>query len=174
MEKSYKELLPGIKALAFDVDGVMTDGSLLLLPGDQVRTMNIKDGYAVHQAVKAGYHVFVISGGAPSKGVKDRLEHLGVQEIHLGVNDKAGILNSLLSKYRLQHDTLAYMGDDLPDHSPIQLAAIRACPSDAATEIKSVSNYISPFAGGKGCVRDVIEQVMRAQHTWPTLQSDTK
>lgn len=166
METNYKNLLSNIKAFAFDVDGVMTDGMLYLMEGEQYRVMNIRDGYAMVAAKEAGYPVFVISGGS-SESVRNRLNGLGVEEVFLGVKDKAGTLAELMNKYSINKEELLYMGDDLPDFEVIQQAGIRACPVDAAPEIKRLCNYISPIPGGKGCVRDVIEQVLRCKMDWP-------
>ncbi|MFM2134759.1 MAG: hypothetical protein RL021_159 [Bacteroidota bacterium] len=166
MERNYKQLLNDVKAFAFDVDGVMTDSSLIVLSGELHRIMNIRDGYALHEAVKAGYPVIVISGGH-SESVRERLSKLGVQEIHLGVKDKTSTLKEVLGKQGLNMESVAYMGDDLPDYEVIRLAGLRACPQDAVPEIKALCHYVSPVPGGKGCVRDLIEQVMRVQGKWP-------
>ncbi len=166
MEPSYKHLLNDIRAFVFDVDGVMTDGSLYLMEGEQYRVMNIRDGYAIVEAIKAGYHVMVISGG-DSDSVRERLNGLGVREVHLGISDKSAMFNELLSKHGLQTKEVMYMGDDLPDYRVIQLAGMKVCPSDAIPEIKRLCHYVSPYTGGKGCVRDVIEQVMRVHGRWP-------
>ena len=168
MNTSYKEKMKSIKAFVFDIDGVMTDGTLLLLQNEQVRTMNIKDGFAIHEAIKAGYHIIVISGGAPSQGVRERLNYLNIKEIHLGVENKTIILNEVISKYKLASDEIAYMGDDIPDLKSMEQCGLKACPADAVQEIKSMADFISVHAGGKGCVRDLIEQVMRSQQKWPT------
>lgn len=166
METNYKSLLNSIKAFVLDVDGVLTDGTLYLLQGEQYRAMNIRDGYAMAEAVKAGYHLMVISGGS-SESVRTRLQGLGIEEVFLGVEDKLSTLEMLMKKYNLTREQILYMGDDLPDFTVIQAAGLRTCPADAAPEIKSMCQYISPIAGGKGCVRDVIEQVMKAQKSWP-------
>jgi 3-deoxy-D-manno-octulosonate 8-phosphate phosphatase (KDO 8-P phosphatase) len=155
-----------IQAFVLDVDGVLTDGRVMVTEkGDEYRSMHTRDGYAIQHAVKMGYRVFVISGGR-SEGVRLRLERLGVQEIHLGVQDKKSVLADLMLRYGLQRDALVYMGDDLPDLMAMPLAGLVACPADAAPEIRSLAHYHSPFAGGYGCVRDIIEQVLRLQHKW--------
>lgn len=166
MERNYKQLLNHVKAFAFDVDGVMTDSSLIVLSGELHRIMNIRDGYALHEAVKAGYPVIVISGGH-SESVRERLAKLGIKEIHLGVKDKTQVLGRVLEQYGIGWEAVAYMGDDLPDYEVIQRAGLRACPQDAVPEIKALCHYVSPVHGGKGCVRDLIEQVMRVQAKWP-------
>jgi 3-deoxy-D-manno-octulosonate 8-phosphate phosphatase (KDO 8-P phosphatase) len=164
---NFKERLSFIKAFAFDVDGVFTDGSLLLMPGvEQLRTMNIRDGYAVQLACKLGYPIAIITG-ADEKSVKVRMERLGVKDIYMGAGDKCKEFIDFTSKHNLNPDTVLFMGDDMPDYSVIQLAGIRTCPADADSEIKNLSHYVSAFAGGRGCVRDVIEQTLRAQGKWP-------
>lgn len=163
---NFKERLSFIKAFVFDIDGVFTDGSLLIMPdGSQLRTMNIRDGYAVNLATKLGYPIAIISGG-DEKSVRLRMERLGVKDIYLPSRDKCADFNNFTSKHQLNPDTVLYMGDDIPDYSVIQLAGIRTCPADADSEIKNLSHYISSFAGGNGCVRDVIEQTLRAQGKW--------
>jgi 3-deoxy-D-manno-octulosonate 8-phosphate phosphatase (KDO 8-P phosphatase) len=168
---NFKECLQTIKAFAFDVDGVFTDGSVILLPsGDQVRTMNIKDGYAVQYAAKKGYPIAIISGGH-SEAVRLRFEYLGVKDIFLNSKSKKEIFHEFLNKYNLQPEDILYMGDDLPDLEILQLAGIPTCPADAAEEVKAVSAYISGKDGGKGCVRDVIEQVLKVQGRWLDLDA---
>jgi 3-deoxy-D-manno-octulosonate 8-phosphate phosphatase (KDO 8-P phosphatase) len=166
MEENYKTLLRNVKAFAFDVDGVMTDGTLVVFPDGLHRIMNIRDGYALHEAVKAGYPIFVVSGGH-SEGVHNRLSKLGIREVHLGITDKTATMNRLLESYGIDWNSVAYMGDDLPDFDVIRHAGLRACPQDAVHEIKSLCQYVSPIAGGRGCVRDLIEQVMKVQGKWP-------
>ena len=166
MELNFKEKLRNVKTFIFDVDGVLTDGHLLVMPdGEFLRTMNIKDGYAMQLAIKKGYLICIISGGH-SKGVPVRLERLGVQEVHMGVPDKISVFQSILSKYNIDPATILYMGDDVPDVKVMQQCGVPCCPGDAVTEIKTISCYISHKNGGEGCVRDVIEQVMRLHATW--------
>jgi 3-deoxy-D-manno-octulosonate 8-phosphate phosphatase (KDO 8-P phosphatase) len=167
MDKNYKEKLQDIRALIFDVDGVMTDGSLILMPdGEQIRTMNIKDGYAMQLAVKAGFRVAVISG-RKSEGVIKRLQNLGIFDLYMGVDDKMSALDEFLLTYEIKKNQVLYMGDDIPDLEVMKKVGIPACPKDAAEEIKQISQYVSSKKGGEGCVRDVIEQLMRIQGLWP-------
>jgi 3-deoxy-D-manno-octulosonate 8-phosphate phosphatase (KDO 8-P phosphatase) len=155
-----------IKTFVFDVDGVLTEGSLLILhDGQMARLMNIKDGYALQLAVKKGYRVVIISGGT-SDAVKDRLEKLGVKDCFLKVDDKKEKLNEYVSDNQLNRDEILFMGDDIPDYVPMQLTGLPCCPADAVAEIKGISLYISPVAGGKGCVRDVIEKVLKLNGHW--------
>ncbi|MBL4904822.1 MAG: HAD-IIIA family hydrolase [Flavobacteriaceae bacterium] len=166
MEKSYKEILPQINTLIFDVDGVLTNGMVTIMPdGELIRHMNIKDGYALKTAVDAGYQVCIISGGN-NEGVRIRLQGLGIQDIYLGAHDKIKQYRELLVKYNLQAENVLYMGDDIPDFPVMKLVGLACCPNDAAPEIQGISNYISPKKGGEGCVRDVIEQVLRVQGKW--------
>jgi 3-deoxy-D-manno-octulosonate 8-phosphate phosphatase (KDO 8-P phosphatase) len=165
-EKNYKKVLSQIRCFVFDVDGVMTDGSLLIQPdGTMHRTMNIKDGYAMQLAIKKGYQIFVISGSTP-EGVKKRLERLGLTEIHIGIENKLEKLKELLEKYKFDFSNLLYMGDDMPDLEVLKKCALRTCPSDAVYQIRNECQYISEYAGGKGCVRDIIEQVMQLNGHW--------
>ena len=155
-----------IKAFAFDVDGVMTDGSLLLTEdGKYLRSFNIRDGYAIRKAISAGYKIVIISGGK-SEGVEKRLRDLGVMDIYLGIEEKTPILLKWLKSNEVNLEELAYMGDDILDLEAMQFANLKSCPSDAVPEVKSIVNYISPLAGGKGCVRDLIELVLKAQDRW--------
>lgn len=155
-----------IKTFVFDVDGVLTDGSLLVLDdGQQARTMNIKDGYALQLAIKKGYRVAVISGGT-SDAVKMRLDKLGVKDCFLKVDNKKEKLVAYVTEHRLNWDEVLFMGDDIPDYTSMQLAGLPCCPADAAPEIKQVAHYISPVAGGKGCARDVIEKVLKLNGDW--------
>ncbi|WP_271407254.1 KdsC family phosphatase [Tenacibaculum soleae] len=166
MEKSYKELLPKINTFIFDVDGVLTNGIVTVFPdGQLVRQMNIKDGYALKAAVKAGFKVCIISGGK-NEGVRTRLANLGITDIYLGAHDKIKQFNELVSKYDLQPENIAYMGDDIPDYPVMKLVGMPCCPNDAVREIQQVSKYISDKNGGEGCARDVIEQVLRVQQKW--------
>ncbi|MBT8236556.1 MAG: HAD hydrolase family protein [Bacteroidia bacterium] len=166
MKANYKTLLPAIKAFVFDVDGVFTDGTVqITTTGELLRTMSIKDGYAVKQAVEAGYKICVITGGT-NQGVEKRLAGLGVTDIHLGVHDKIKILDAFMIENDLKAESIAYMGDDLPDIEAMQKAGVASCPNNAVAEIKAISDYVSHKNGGDGCVRDIIEQVMRVQDQW--------
>lgn len=160
-----------IKAFALDVDGVLTDGSLLLLDdGQMARQMNIKDGYALQLAIKRGYFILVISGGS-SDAVKLRLQKLGVNEIFMKVTDKKTRLIEFVVKHGLTREQVLYMGDDIPDLAPMELAGLPCCPADAVPEIKTISHYISPLNGGHGCVRDVIEKVLKLNDHWTVDES---
>lgn len=166
MAKSYKELMNGITTFILDVDGVLTDSSVhITSTGEMLRTMNIRDGYAMKAAVESGYHVCVISGGS-NEGVRIRLENLGITEIYLGAPDKVTLFNQYIKAYGIRPEQVLYMGDDIPDYHVMQLVGIPACPQDSAPEIKALSKYVSHKNGGCGAVRDVIEQVMKVQGKW--------
>jgi 3-deoxy-D-manno-octulosonate 8-phosphate phosphatase (KDO 8-P phosphatase) len=160
------ELFAPIRTFVFDIDGVMTDGSLLVTEtGDLLRSMNIRDGYATELAVKKGYNVWVISGGK-QEAPAIRLRKLGVKETHIAVPDKKKLLLELFEKYKAEPAQALYMGDDIPDYAVMQICGLPTCPADAAPEIKSVAQYISPLNGGAGCVRDVIEKVLKLNGDW--------
>ncbi len=160
------ELFKKITAFVFDVDGVLTDGSLILMPGGaMVRKMNIKDGYALQLAIKKNYRVVVISGGN-SPETEERLRKLGVADIYMQCENKKASLQHVMAQYCLKQEEVLFMGDDIPDYEVMQLAGLPCCPADAAVEIKEVSKYISPIKGGEGCVRDVIERVLKLRGNW--------
>ncbi len=162
----FKQQLNLVKAFAFDVDGVFTNGTVLLHPGGHfIRMMNIKDGYAVQHAVKMGFPVGIITGGY-SRMIRKRFEYLGVKDIYMKSGNKIKAFQAFTSKYKLEPSQILYMGDDLPDYEVMKMAGFPACPSDAATEIKEISAYISHRNGGEGCVRDIIEQVLRLHNKW--------
>ena len=162
----FLQKLKLIKAFIFDVDGVLTDGIVHVTEaGEQLRQFNIKDGYALQLAVKRGYKMAVISGGK-SAGVKLRLQGLGITDIFMGVDSKTEVYTQFISNYQLQAEEILYMGDDIPDLPVMKLAGLPVCPADAVEEIKAISAYISPKNGGKGCVRDVIEKVLKIQNKW--------
>ena len=155
-----------IKLFVLDVDGVLTDGSLLLLnDGQMARRMNIKDGYALQLAIKKGYRILIISGGH-SDAVKMRLEKLGITDIFFSVLNKKETLLKYISEHNLSWPQVLYMGDDIPDLMPMQMVGLACSPSDAVAEIKAVSHYISALAGGNGCVRDIIEKVLKLNGDW--------
>ena len=166
MEKSYKEYLKNITTFIFDVDGVLTDGTVTVTTsGEMLRKMNIKDGFAIKTAIDKGFNVCVISGGS-NEGVRKRLQGLGVIDIYLGAHNKAEQLNEYLVKHNIKTENVLYMGDDIPDVPVMKLVGLPCCPQDAVPEIKTISKYISHKNGGKGAVRDVIEQVLKVQDKW--------
>ena len=167
MEVNFKQRLNKVRCLVFDVDGVLTDGSLIVMPGELFRVMNIRDGFALKEAVNAGFHVVIITGGK-SESVGTRLANLGVKDIFLGIENKVVTLNEIKEKYKLKSEEILYMGDDIPDWEVMKDVGVPCCPADAAHEIKELSVYISPVNGGHGCVRDVIEQVLKLNGKWPT------
>lgn len=168
MKKSYKEYLNAITTFIFDVDGVLTNGELFIdNDGNLLRTMNVKDGYAIKVALNAGYHVAIITGGK-NIPVKKRLEALGIKDVFLGVHNKIECYENYLSANKINPNQVLYMGDDLPDIPVMKLVGLPACPQDAVAEVKGISSYISHREGGKACVRDVIEQVMKVHGKWPT------
>ena len=170
MEKSYKEYLKNITTLVFDVDGVLTNGTILVTThGEMYRTMNIKDGYALKTAVDQGMHVCIISGGS-NEGVRKRLEGLGITDIHLGTHQKTETLANYLAEKGVSAQNTLYMGDDIPDYLVMQEVGLPCCPQDAVPEIKELSKYVSHKKGGEGCVRDIIEQVLKVQGKWISKQ----
>ncbi|MFN2262360.1 MAG: KdsC family phosphatase [Psychroflexus sp.] len=166
MNKNYKELLNQITTFVFDVDGVMTDGALQIsTSGDLLRTMNVKDGFAIKHALNQAYEIAIISGGK-NEAVRTRLRDLGVTNIHLGIDDKVACLDEFFDVYDINPEHVAYMGDDIPDLYPMRLIGLPTCPQDAVPEVKAAVAYVSHRNGGKGCVRDLLEQVMKAQGKW--------
>lgn len=164
---NFKQKLKDIRCFVFDVDGVMTDGGLYITEdGSQLRKTNIKDGFALAQAVKKGYYIWVISGST-SEGVRKRLSYLGIDEVFMGVENKLAKLENLLLQFRVSAKEVLYMGDDLPDYEVMKHCAIKTAPADAVHEIQSIADYVSQRKGGEGCVRDVIEQVLKVKGDWP-------
>jgi 3-deoxy-D-manno-octulosonate 8-phosphate phosphatase (KDO 8-P phosphatase) len=164
--KNVLDYFKPVTTFIFDVDGVLTDGSVLLLEnGLQARRMHVKDGLALQMALRNGYRVIVVSG-AYSEPVLKRLQYLGIEEIYLAIKNKLQFLEKYKAEHGLQWQELLYMGDDLPDVPLLQEVGLSACPADAVAEVKSVSRYISGINGGNGCVRDVIEKVLRLNGHW--------
>jgi len=160
------ELFKKITTFVFDVDGVLTDSTILLLEnGLQARRMHIKDGLALQMAKKNGFRVVVISG-ANSKPVIERLNKVGIAEVYMSVEDKKVFLGNYIKTQGLVWEELLFMGDDLPDLLTMKEVGVSACPADAVTEVKEMASYISPLNGGIGCVRDVIEKVLKVQGKW--------
>ncbi len=155
-----------IDTFMFDVDGVMTDGGIVVLgSGDMARIMNTKDGYAMALAIKRGYRIFVVSGSAPS-GVERRMNNLGIQHVFFKIGDKKTFVEKLIEEHGLVKDHILFMGDDMPDLPVFDVVGIGCCPADAISELKKAADYISPVVGGKGCVRDVIEKVLKVRNDW--------
>jgi 3-deoxy-D-manno-octulosonate 8-phosphate phosphatase (KDO 8-P phosphatase) len=170
---NYKVKLKQIKAFVFDCDGVLTDGSITLLPGgEHVRKMSTRDGYAIQLAVNKSYVVALITGGN-SSAVQARMNRLGVHDVYMACADKVLALQEIIEIYSLNPEHILYMGDDLPDYDVMQKVGLPACPNDAVQEIKNISEYISNKKGGQGCVRDVIEQTLKIQGHW-LMDSSTK
>ena len=163
---NFKEGLRSIKAFVFDVDGVLSSPQVLLHPsGDLMRTMNTKDGFAMYQAIQENFPIAIISG-AKSKSIIERFAGLGIKDVYIDSKDKTKDLQKFLSDYDLDPQSVLYMGDDIPDYPVMKLAGLPCCPQDAVPEIKEISKYISHKKGGKGAVRDVIEQVLKVQDKW--------
>lgn len=155
-----------ISTFIFDVDGVLTDGSVIsFASGEHARNFYIKDGYAMEKAVQTGYHVMIITGGF-EEGVKNRLTFLGIQDIFMGVKDKIGLFNEFRNDKHINTEAILYMGDDIPDLKMLKLVGLPTCPNDAAADVKEVCSYVSSFNGGRGAVRDVIEKTMKSQGKW--------
>lgn len=163
---SILEKFKPITTFVFDVDGVLTDGSIQVYDtGEQVRRMSIKDGYSLQLAIKKGYRVLVISGGS-SEGVRSRLQQLGIKDVFMGVENKKEKLMQYAQEHGLQEKEILFMGDDVPDHAAMKHAGLACAPSDAVAEIRHIAGYISAFSGGQGCVRDVIEKVLKLNGRW--------
>lgn len=155
-----------IKYFILDMDGVLTDGSLYIHPdGEWTRKMNIKDGYALQLAIKSGYKILVISG-SESKPVSERLNKLGITEVYMKITEKEKFLKEYIVKNNWSFEEMLGMGDDVPDYNFMQITGLACCPINASDDIKKISAYISPFKGGEGCVRDVIEKVLKLNHHW--------
>ncbi len=160
--------LQKITCFIFDVDGVLTNGDVMVMPnGVLTRKMNIKDGYALQLAVKKGYKVWVISGGN-SVEVEERLHNLGVTEVHMKVKDKRALVQELSVLHQVPLNEMIFMGDDMPDYEAMSIVGVAACPKDAAVDIKSISTYISLANGGSGCAREIIEKVLKLNNHWDT------
>ena len=159
--------LTEIKAFVFDVDGVLTDNNLLITDqGELLRTMYVRDGQAIKWAVQAGFHVGIITGGR-SPGVTERLAALGIEQIYTGKHEKVPAFQQFLDHYQLAPSDVCYMGDDLPDLPVLKRVGLPCSPNDAVPEVLDKVSYISPIRGGFGCVRDIIEKVLKVQDKWP-------
>lgn len=158
--------LHAITTFLFDVDGVLTDGFVLALPdGNMVRRLHSKDGYALQLAVRLGYRIGIISGGY-SPGVEQRFQNLGLQDVHFGVPYKLPVYEALKAKHGLQDEEILYLADDIPDVEILQRVGIPAAPADAAEDVLKLVPWVTTKPGGQGCVREVIETVLKAQSRW--------
>ena len=164
--KNYKSLLPKIKTFIFDVDGVLTDGKFMITTeGELLRSFDTKDGYAMKCALIKGYKIAIISGGT-NEGVRQRFKELGVFDIYLGAHHKIEAYQDLLDNYALHPDEILYIGDDIPDIAVMEKVGVGCCTADAVPDVKAIADYISHKKGGEGCVREIIEQVLRVQGKW--------
>lgn len=163
---NFKEDIARVEAFVFDVDGVMTDGGIIPTPdGDFIRRYNAKDGYAIAYAIREGYKICIISGGR-GEMLRRRLEMLGVERMYLNCMDKIAAIKEFMADNNLAAENVIYMGDDIPDLECMRLVGIPVCPADACMEVIEASRYVSEYDGGKGAVRDIVEQVLRAQQRW--------
>ena len=163
---NYKEKLHVIKNFVFDIDGVFTNGLIMIDSlGNESRTFNTKDGIAIKHAIENQYNIAIISG-ANNEGIRIRLKKLGVKNIFLGSNNKLEDLKKYMKSHKLSIEETVYMGDDIPDINSMSYVGLKACPFDAIPEVRSISDYVSPKKGGKGCVRDIIEQTLKVQNNW--------
>lgn len=169
--ESFLSKLKDITTLVFDVDGVLTDGSVFVTEtGEQSRAFNIKDGYALQLAVKCGYNVAAISGSR-SKTAIHRLNSLGITDVFLGAQVKTQKLKDYLESKSILAANVLYMGDDIPDLEVMKRVGLPVCPADAVEEIKGVSTYVSPYPGGRGAARDIIEKVLKVQGKWMSAEA---
>ena len=164
--KNYKHLLPKIKTFIFDVDGVLTDGKILInSDGELLRSFDTKDGYAMKCALVKGFKIVIITGGR-NEAVRERFKELGVIDIYLGAHHKIDAYQDLMDNYDLNPEEILYIGDDIPDIPVMEKVGLGCCPADAASDVKAMADYVSHKKGGEGCVRELIEQVLRVQGKW--------
>ena len=160
-----------IRTFVFDMDGVLTDGRLLIdAHNNWLRRMNIHDGYAIQLAIKENFKVIVISG-SDAPNVSDRLNRLGVQDVFMNIKNKEKFIRDFAAEKQISLNEILYMGDDIPDLEVLKLAGLAVCPADAAEEVKAICQYISSFNGGGGAVRDIIEKVLKVQGKWMSEQA---
>lgn len=164
--KNYKLLLPQIKTFIFDMDGVLTDGKVLInSDGELLRSFDTKDGYAIKCAIQKGFKIAIITGGQ-NKAVRTRFKELGVFDVYLGAHHKLDAFQDLIDNYNLKSDEILYIGDDVPDIPVMEKVGLGCCPADAVSDVKAMADYVSHKNGGEGCVRELIEQVLRVQGKW--------
>lgn len=168
----FKEELMKVKAFVFDVDGVLSSDSVIINDnGELLRSTNIKDGYALQYAIKKNYPIAIITGGN-AESVRKRYQGLGITDIYMASKDKVKDFEHFAKKYDIDPDTVLYMGDDMPDYKIMSLIGLPTCPLNAVVQIREISAYISDINGGEGCVRDVVEQVLRAHNNWFDTTAD--
>lgn len=164
--KNYKHLLPKIKTFIFDVDGVLTDGKILINSDSELlRSFDTKDGYAMKCALVKGFKIAIITGGR-NEAVRERFKELGVIDIYLGAHHKLDAYQDLMDNYDLNPEEILYIGDDIPDIPVMEKVGLGCCPADATSDVKAIADYVSHKKGGEGCVRELIEQVLRVQGKW--------
>ena len=165
--ENFKEKLTRVETFVFDVDGVFTDGSISPIPGGDIqRTYNAKDGYAVTHAISEGYKIFIVTG-ARGELLRERFIHaLNVTALYPHIFDKAAAMRDIVAKYGINLANTVYMGDDILDVGALKMVGIPVCPADAGVEAREASIYVSQYGGGRGCIRDIVEQVLRAQGKW--------
>jgi 3-deoxy-D-manno-octulosonate 8-phosphate phosphatase (KDO 8-P phosphatase) len=162
----HSQLFKPVTTFIFDIDGVLTDGTVWLLEnGLQARRMSIRDGYALQLAIRKGYRILIVSGGS-SGPVVERLNKLGIKDIHQSIRDKKTVIENYIAANKLKKEEILFMGDDMPDLPGFSIVGLPACPADAVDEIKQASKYISTIPGGAGCVREVIETVLKLNDDW--------
>ena len=163
---NFKEDIVKTEAFIFDVDGVLTDGGIIpTRDGDFIRKYNAKDGYAIAYAIRMGYRICIITGGR-GENLRHRLEMLHIKDIFMDCSDKLATMEAYFAQNGLNPENVIYMGDDIPDLECMRRVGIPVCPADSASEVIEASRYVSEFDGGRGCVRDIIEQVLRARGDW--------
>jgi 3-deoxy-D-manno-octulosonate 8-phosphate phosphatase (KDO 8-P phosphatase) len=162
---NYKNKLRAIDTFIFDVDGVLTNGLVHLIDDQMCRSLNSKDAYAIQYARKMNYKIFIITGG-DSIDIQNRLLELGATEVRLKSHNKVAVYNDLKEKYQLVDEHVLYMGDDIPDIPLLKMVGLAACPADSSVDVLQNTIYQSPLKGGEGCVREIMEQVMRVQEKW--------
>ena len=161
--KNYKHLLPKIRTFILDVDGVLTDGKILInSDGELLRSFDTKDGYAMKCALVKGFKIAIITGGR-NEAVRERFKELGVIDIYLGTHHKLDAYQDLMDNYNLNPEEILYIGDDIPDIPVMEKVGLGCCPADATSDVKAIADYVSHKKGGEGCVRELIEQVLRVQ-----------
>lgn len=164
--KNFKELLGDVKAFVFDVDGVFTNCTITPTEsGDVMRSYNVKDGFAMVHAISKGYPIAIITGGG-GEMLTNRFKSLGVTDIYTYRKDKNDALADFVTKHGLDYKSVFYMGDDIPDVAPMGMVGLSGAPADAIPEVKAVATYISMYKGGSGCVRDILEQVLKVHNNW--------